>query len=267
MRHTPSLGRAGARAVGLLALVLFSACALFSTGASGLETNACNFQGAQTACGLCVAASCQALVNACCNDGACSGSLGYLDGCASGDSSSCTLLRNGSYLGAGTSFTALGACVAASCAACGGGDVIVTPGFDASMPTPKPGITCSSVNGSCFCDFQTDPSPSTTACIPSMFMNGICCADQNYPKAGSCTCSPFTCTVDSSGCECSSLYDPASSQPVSVCAGMGCCASNGLCSCGPSNTCDPSFQTQVHECLPDNTGCAGNQVRVTACSQ
>ena len=260
-------------ALGVAGIALLSACALFSTGTSGLQTNACGFQGATSACGECVIGNCLGVLNACCDDGVCSNSLGYLDGCASGDAVSCTVLRSGGTFLGGATFGALGACVVAHCAACAGSDVTVTTGFDASIFTfdaspPKPGVTCSSVDGSCFCTFETSPTPSTTTCLATAYPDGICCADPNYPAAGSCTCSPFTCNVSSSGdCECSSEYDPSSSKPPSVCT-VGCCAAtDGLCSCSAGNTCDPSFETAVAECLPDNTGCAGSQVRVPACSQ
>jgi hypothetical protein len=223
--------------------------------------------------------SCQAAVNACCDDATCSTGLSYLDGCASGDSSSCVVLVEGGQYANSPPFAMMGACVGLHCSMCSLGTGIPIPGFDAGfdagmdagMDTAPPlqGPSCDMADGTCFCEIETSPT-SSTACTPTMFDNGICCADANWPNAGtSCTCSPFSCNVYSTGCDCSAEYDPASSQPVSACGGMTCCVDNsndGLCTCSTDGSCDGSDQSQVGECAPSNTGCGGSQVWVGSCS-
>jgi hypothetical protein len=172
----------------------------------------CRFSGDQTsACGQCIAAHCQAAVNACCADSACAAHLDTLDECGSG--ASC----NGLVLA-----PLLGSCISSSCTVCQ-----IPEGGLPDAPVNSLRSQCIGDNDGCLC-FGA-PTPNTIRCDTTTVTAALCCADANYPaKNNSCSCEVFNCGASPGGGSCStSPYD----RGTHSWSGDGCCASPSLCSC------------------------------------
>ncbi len=180
-----------------VALVVFAAgpgCIFFVGDANGLQTKVCPFQGSTTPCGQCIAEFCQPKVDACCASSDCRDSLTNLDSCAtSGTQLACSTLMTGISLNGSTAFNTLGSCTTQCSTQCNGTGTTAF-GPDAAVGSTY-SLACSASDDSCFCEATSVPTP--VVCGASMFQDGICCADWNYPSTGGCTCSVAnTCSSD-----------------------------------------------------------------------
>lgn len=256
----------GAKRLGAFALaaviVAANGCVLVVGSSSFGGT--CHFQGDTTSpCGECIAKSCQAAVNSCCNDHACSGVLSSLDRC--GLTSVCTL-DDPSGGSSGTA-DALRACVASSC---NGVCVAFSTGGDAGGGGREGGTggsgsaTCDQIGtDDCYCSYAGPGAGNGTVCGPTSVENAVCCGDIDWPdRELHCSCQRFACAATTNGgCDC---YVGKSGN-LDSCTGDYCCAFGGSCQCGP----DPcsSVDTQVPSCTADVAGCSGSsEQRKASCA-
>ena len=258
----------------LVALSVFAGGCIFFVDTTDLGL-ACRFDGDDsTACGKCVASSCQAAVNACCAADACKGSLGDLDRCGRGAgcatllgtapgvaprdaligciqtscAATCTATgdtdggsdgaSSGSSGGSGSSGASSGSSggSGSSGASSGSSGASGSSGTSGTSGSSGAAPNCFSVGPNCRCTVQS--GGNNAACdAKSMGVLAtavICCADTNYPANGS------SC----------------------MCSWIGCGAAGSSCLCGPGNaapggTCDkpgdPAWdcctQTGAPECI------------------
>jgi len=210
----------------------------------------CKFEGADTQCGACVAAKCQADVDACCRDASCDGRMTLLDTCASKHDASCNELGKGS--------DSLAACVARECSV-----VCVelrgTGGATCSEPKLAEGSLCK-------CSVGTTTG-NDFLCSLATYPDTICCAPKGYPMPGlECSCRPLACRPNLDGCGC----ELAEATPdTRECSSMYCCANTAeydpdKCSCR-SKDCFP-FERRVPTCALREVACPKGLDRVESCS-
>jgi hypothetical protein len=245
------------QALGLLAATLAAAgCILFvNDDASSLHTT-CQFQGDDTPCAKCVAASCSKQLDDCCGDSVCTATaLPVLSTCTPG-SSVCSLTLAGA--------PELASCVSGACAvSCGGEDsVVVTSGNDGGPPptnTVDAGSTnCNASGDSCLCEVG---HPNGAVCsVNTLGGPGLCCADYGWPNATGtgCNCEPFSCTPQSGGFFCGLDID----STLTTTASGVCCPGPTFCACGPDEACS----SPISQCDVTQIGCGSSQVEVTSCS-
>ena len=235
-------------ALAMLSVIELRGCVLVVESGEPVAAE-CRFDGDdRSACGRCLAKSCQRLVNDCCRAGeACEEALGMLDACASrGAGPECGRLAGLGSSSASTAGEKLGRCVANACAAV--------------CPAGEPLTGCGEYSGSCRC--EGDDPPNDVVCADASVENGFCCADLGWPGRGlSCSCEQFECRQTEDGCECSAH----TSGPLAECSGTYCCVYNATCECG--NTPCHSFETRVDRCSTAVIGCDSDETRVSSCSR
>ncbi len=228
------------------------ACILFVNDDPGSLGTSCRFSGQDaSACGICLASSCQKAIDSFCISSSCRDrGMAAVDACATGMSDQC--------LSSDLS-PDLSSCIVSACAKeCLGG------------------ITnCSSGTNECTCNIELH-SPNAVACGESTVRNSICCADASWPKNGSCRCTYWGCMIQSTRCDCSPRsFAGSSSDYKDACyppqgGGYHCCRSSyGSCSCDMSSCL--SSETEVPDCSLTSAGCStGSSLqnkRVTTCTQ
>lgn len=132
------------------------------------------------------------------------------------------------------------------------------------------------VEGACWCFNDTKdnlgPGEGTVACSTASVNSGnsICCAGEGYPADSDCTCMPWLCSEESTGCYCGSHV--AGSQLVTTCSKTykTCCVYKvdgavGLCTCNYEASC-PSGQEQVADCSLARATCGTNESKVDRCT-
>jgi len=238
----------------LLALALIpsalSSC-VFLLGDRPTAEEHCSFQGDSFGpCHGCIADECQAEVDACCGDEACSRDLlASLDACATdGHGQACTELV--AAHGDTSPSSALSACVKQRCGA------LCVAGESQTR--------CSVSSDSTSCDCWTDEPFDGTPCDNKVIDNPLCCADSAWPRSGSeCTCERFSCDTTLEDCFCST----GQGQAASSCGGEVCCSSSASqsCSCG-SRDCSSTETYVGTSCSVDLMECPAGKRRVKACS-
>jgi hypothetical protein len=203
----------------------------------------CLFEGSESQCGACVAASCQLELDACCSDVACDATFAELEGCATAHDARCEQLRSG--------VSALSTCVQDHC----GGVCIALTGVSTTR-CEEPAFA---EGAACRCSV-TD-TPNDEVCSRAAYAGTICCAPTGWPAVGlGCSCKPLGCNASPDGCFCS-LVDYAPEQRE--CTSLACCVDDGVCACRPDCY---AFETEVPACTADVTGCADGQIQVESCS-
>lgn len=212
----------------------------------------CKFGGEATACGQCIAQSCQAVVDTCCRNDSCTPGLNLVEHCASGEQTPCELLQS-DLQATDPHRVELARCVSTQCAATCKGEAPTTNITKCSSSSFGLGNTCS-------CSVTADPNG--VACSEAAFPLTRCCAPQTWPAAGQkCTCEILACTSTTDGCACL-LYDgPAES---SMCTDAICCLDHDSCRCG-SKPCGSS-STQVPSCNLAAMECPPAQKHVASCT-
>jgi hypothetical protein len=246
--------------VALSSCVCLVGCILFvneGTPDGDQFSTMCALLDSTSACGACVASSCANQITACCADTTCKSALSQFDTCA--DAGICTV-----DLSSATA-SALASCMNSTCSAC---DVVPESG-DGSAPGTVD-VNCGAVAGFGYCSCEADePGSKPYRCDQTSIPNSVCCADDNYPTNGSCSCMPIKCdeNIGPGGCSCS----PDQEGNVSSCDisdGPCCMDEDGTCTCEPDNdeACD-QFSTPVDDCtLAKNVGCSSSQKWYTSCS-
>jgi hypothetical protein len=256
-------------AIGLL--VGPTACILVVKDDATKLSDRCHFVGDDTtACGICIAHSCQTQVDACCSSKSCRDDgaftltkpLELLDQCSSGSSYSC---RVPSLVSESSTEGAIFACIQSSCAAeCASGDggTVTDAGKkDGSSTTSR--TSCSSYStDSCTCSGSAPYND--TPCDITTVKNSLCCADYGWPGSGlRCSCDRWECRqTSSSTCECSST----TTGPSTTCNGTYCCRSYSSCRC--SNTPCSTYDDEVASCDIEYQECstASNDIKVSSCA-
>ena len=245
--------RIAGRVAGVLLVVGCGGCILLvdSSPTGDVFATTCGFAHSDTACGQCIASSCQSAIDACCKDATCQQHLGALDTCAGGD---CTALENDLAV----ALRPVGDCVMPACAAA----CAFTYADSTNCTTgPGPGVTC-------HCTIPQQGAPAnTTKCGPPK--GGLCCATTGWP-AGTTTCSCVApvCSTYANGCACES--SPQNTSPtfyVSSCTSAHCCLrTDGSCFCST----DSCFSDEIDvgtTCTPADVTCSTPQeLRVPRCS-
>jgi hypothetical protein len=270
------LGERGQRAGGVLERaatygVATAACAfaalatLTACPPAGLGPT-CRFDGDQsTACGKCIAASCQSKIDDCCNEDMCVNyDLPRLDACAA--KGSCRPIYDTSTYG--RIFEGIRACVKASCAVecpdTGGGS-------SGSSGSSGREIACTleAATESCTCVGAAAGGANETKCGPSDVAApaAACCAGASWPSAGGCTCGAYRCIrITSSQCICGSYLTTGGKDETTFCSTVDkCCAKPGFCRC--EGTPCRADETEVTGCDADSaakTACGSNKL-VTRC--
>lgn len=169
----------------------------------------CRFTGDdETACGRCIARSCQPYVDQCCaSTYGCEPELAALDACASGQG--CSALAAKSSESAGSEIRALAQCALASCSsACGGGD--------AGARVDVRALSCASETDYCTCEvvgYRISGTAAEVRC-PNIEMSGgvsssksvVCCASSegwSTVTGGSCYCTAYA--TGTGGCSSSEV--------------------------------------------------------------
>jgi hypothetical protein len=223
-------------------------------------SSTCRFAGdATTACGQCVAHSCQPFVDSCCADDLCGQyDLPTLDKCTgSGD---CGGVSAGA--GSGDAFSKVASCVKTSCSgACGG--------VDAGISTT---IACSDLSkGTCRCVAGTagagTTSPSSCDLSASTFH---CCAETNWPTAGTaCACSAIVCASGPDSCGCGYAQVPDGYNEVAECQSTfqsRCCKGpDGNCLCQSGTDCGTATEVQSCRASDFAFACAAGSHEVSTC--
>lgn len=232
----------------LFLVALFaSACVAFVGDDPGSIGSACKFKGTDKPCGQCIAASCQAQVNACCVASGCKDrGMQAVDACAQGVSDQCI-----SY----SLSDPLQTCIEMSCGKECLGEV----------------VSCTGQTYECSCNIQTNGG-STTTCDTTTVTNAICCASTDWPsRSSSCRCTYWGCQFLTDSCDCSTHSGGPGGSLKNACyppqgGGYHCCLSTigGSCSCTTSNC--TSQETEVPDCSPMNGGCGNYAKRVASCS-
>jgi hypothetical protein len=219
-----------------------------NTDPGGLSTQNCGFKGSDSAaCGACIAAKCQAQVDACCRDKLCrDDGMKALDACATGAADECD----------GYGLTSdLEKCIADQCGAC------LVPAVDGGSTT-----SCTGSPGQCTCTSTT--KGNAQACSQTSLGPGtVCCPEERWPALNtSCACRRLGCTEGTKDCRCtwgsSGGTTKCSSKWTYCCAYYG---STTLSSCTCSNSPCPSYETPVSSCDGDNIACTNGGV--ASCSK
>lgn len=216
----------------------------------------CQLLDTTSPCGACIEQQCSAQVTACCTDATCKDALKQFDTCAD-DAGTCSV--DVSTSAANT----LGTCINSKCTMC---DVVAQG--DGGTTTVDVACSTNAPLGYCFCDGNS-PGSKLSRCDPTTVPNSICCADNNYPTSGTCTCSTIKCEQEIGvGCSCS----PSANGNEKTCAEPAdgtCCRNdnNGFCTCNNDGTPCDQFTTEVGNCdTPASVQCSSSQVWVTSCS-
>jgi len=240
-------------------------CVLFVEPAPDLN-DTCHFAGEYATCGSCLASQCRAFVDRCCSDGACRNEVADIDGCATSGGAACRAVAFPSSKSVASD--QLAACLLDTCdAACGTPSMLGAPG-----ETPAAATTCTvpSNGTSCRCTAAATGGDSTT-CASSTIPNALCCADLDWPLAGTrCDCRTVACetTESGKGCRCSRT----SSGPLTSCStGGSCCMGGGSCECGgATNLCallpGTGGYAGVAQCGRSTVSCGSTAKAVSRCS-
>jgi hypothetical protein len=257
-----------------LAVALFfapaTACILVVKDDPDKLDKRCHFAGDDTtACGVCIAASCQDKVDACCGSKSCRDDslfsltkpLDLLDQCATGSASSCKVPSlSGASSTEGVMFTCIQSSCGAECAVeSDGGASVDGSKRDGSSTTSR--TRCTSSSGRCDC--YGDPPFNDTPCDTAAPANSLCCASIGWPAHGlHCSCDRWECKETASGCECGA----STTGPTTTCTGLHCCSAYSTCTCGDT-PCD-SYQTEVSSCSVENQRCSSkNDLSVSSCAR
>ncbi len=231
----------------------------------------CRFTGDNTtACGMCVAQSCQSFVNSCCADDLCEKyDLPALDSCTG--SSDCSKLSG--YGVSGDTMGKVASCVSANCSAqCGGVDAGIKTAIACTKPTHGSCNCLAGVTdgGSSSASSATDPS---TVCSFSTLVVR-CCADTTWPAIGtSCGCTQVTCAYPDgqpSDCQCGYGDVPSGYNALDECMptfdGKCCKSADGSCRCAAVTDCGTA--TEVPSCKASDSPftCSSTTRQVTSCS-
>jgi hypothetical protein len=210
----------------------------------------CRFAGEDTACGKCIAFTCQEAVDRTCV--ARPDTLARLDACASRRDSSCDALRADR---SSAETAELASCVTTRCA----GSCAEAVGTSLTRCAPEP----YGDGRQCACSVSSDKA-NDFACAEAVQPGTICCAAAGWPAEGlSCRCHVFDCNPNSTGTGCfCSLSAYTSGSPL--CEGVGCCANGNQCRCG-GRACSGDDRP-VTSCTRDVVACGEGQVRVESCS-
>ncbi len=249
-------------------------CAWTSVGVSSDYSTTCGFAGRDTtACGKCIAKSCQKPVDACCADATCKasnktdygfgitsgddGTLGRLDAC--GDGKSCYDLES-DPLG-----KAIAECVEASCS-----DVCDTRKVSQRRATDTSCSVKTSYDKTTYCTCvvpsNVNGKPSSGNDQPCSRSFGVCCADLDWPSpASECTCTPPSCNVYA-GDVCICEKEKGSKTAETCGRGVCCQTSDGTCRCDPTKKACDAGQTPVDSCTTAQVGCGSGKRAVTSCS-
>lgn len=239
----------------VVATTAAAGCILFvNDDPSNLHTT-CVFQGSDSACAKCVAASCASQLAGCCGDSVCTQvALPLLSTCAPGSSACAFALA---------SEPSLASCVTSACTATCGGANVNNNGFDdaGTPPASDAGSTdCTTSGDSCSCSLG---NPNGATCnVNTLKGPGLCCADYGWPNAtgSSCSCEPFSCTPEGSGTMFCGLSIDSS---LTTSASGNCCAYTTFCTCSATNDCSTGA---VSACDVTTIGCDSSQVEVSSCS-
>jgi hypothetical protein len=136
---------------------------------------------------------------------------------------------------------------------------------DCSFDSSRTGCTCK-VPGVP----DVPASPNDVACTQGDRTDVVCCADLNWPNAGSsCSCNVAVCVAYSNACSCELARSYTSDNQVLGCTLGNCCESNeGECSCRET-ACNASYSSRgsaVKQCSPAQVRCDAEKRRVTSCS-
>ncbi|MBX3186498.1 MAG: hypothetical protein KF819_05760 [Labilithrix sp.] len=232
-----------------IAHVVLAGCVLVVTPDEYGST--CHFAGEDSRCGSCLKQRCQAFIDDCCRDEACTSTLERVERCTTGDVKECALLGAESEA-AEPSRSKLARCAESQCKAeCAGG--LTKSVTRCTVPTFGQGGTCNCVLSS---------TPNETLCSEATFPGTVCCAPEGWPAQGlRCSCKVITCGPSRDGCSCM-LTDGVQEGPS--CTGRTCCLLGDTCACG-TNTCLPE-EKMVASCSRDVIECPPGQKRVTSCS-
>lgn len=253
-----------------LSLVGLTACVFFVPGPNDDVGATCRLTSdeSRTPCGICLAASCQDALDACCAEGeTCERAIGSLALCDS-DDSKCAAR------GTSASEEVLRACAQARCRSlCEDG---IRGEVDAAKP---PRVTCESSLDQCFCE-ATDDGGTTTApssCRTSSGITGMrCCAESGYPgtTGARCACRLVYCLESSGTCRCG-YFGTTDSDAKSSCGGSLrlCCrdATRTSCECRVGLETCPSDMVATDSCSASSIDCLldddkKNTKPVTTCS-
>jgi hypothetical protein len=257
---------------------LVASCALATFGGDEYSTT-CDFEGRASApCGACIAAHCQAKVDACCADSECKkgpesgsafgisvtpplgepGVLARLDACAKGGS--CQDLETDSHA------QAIATCVEASCQdACDlwRASTLHADGTSCETDADTEPATCT-----CTVPADTADAPSSAnsaSCTTASLGGAVCCADKDWPSpASQCTCRPATCRSYSNGCICGFDYTSSEDHVADCSRGSCCLRTDGTCACSDDPCSD--VETPVDSCTPELVTCGTSQRTVDRCS-
>jgi hypothetical protein len=257
---------------------LVASCALLTFGGDDYSTT-CDFAGrASNACGECIAAHCQAKVNACCADSECKkgqesstafgitvtpplgepGALARLDTCAKGGS--CEDLEGDPRA------QAIATCVEASCQdVC---DLWRASTLHADETSCTRDVASDPPTCSCTVPADTEDaptSPNSQSCTGASIGGGVCCADKDWPTpASECACRPARCQKYANGCACGFDFT-LSDQPVDDCSRGTCCVrTDGSCGCFDQPCSDD--EVPVDSCTPELVNCGTGRRTVDRCS-
>jgi hypothetical protein len=221
----------------------------------------CHFEGMDTACGACIASHCQAKVNACCSDSACTApgsTLGLVESCASGHKESCTLIPD-DIQAAAASRVNLARCAYDECNdTCQG--AAATSSTNCSVPEFGLGKTCK-------CTVEPPTKTNLVACSEAKFKGTKCCAPAGYPAQGfQCMCNVLACVATGAICGCN-LYDSQTGSTSNECGGgvgLHCCQAYDNCMC--SNEPCGSTAKEVKVCNLNVIDCPVNETEVSDCA-
>lgn len=258
-------------AIGIASALMLGACALATFDGDGYVTT-CSFAGrADNACGRCIAANCQPLVDACCASESCRdvpddsifsigdrpSALTRLDACAQGGS--CKELE------ADPGVLDLATCIQTSCPSVCDLWQRSTLVPDASSCEVAPATKYNEATCSCTIPAKTEGAPRTPNAVTcdQTTVHGVCCASKDWPApASTCECRAVTCVVSGDTCRCEK---GRSSSSVNACARGTCCISafSGTCTC--DSYCRPE-DTIVEQCTAASVHCGDGRRTVESCS-
>lgn len=186
VRRAPAALRAAALALATVAIACVSLGCPPDNGAR------CRFDGDDTtACGKCIAASCQSQVNKCCDDqySCLKTEMPKVDACSRGEG--CSSLSTSSYSGG-----PIATCIQSWCAT----PCLGTVGGSGSNPN----VACVPTKNGCQCSVQTQDAagtaavaPCSSAQVPSGNGAPLCCATSGFPDVAfsACRCYGTTATA------------------------------------------------------------------------
>ncbi len=214
----------------------------------------CQFEGAETACGQCLATRCAAPIDGCCLDSACGGVVADVEACARGPGDACARLSDGADRSGVHSD--LSQCVVSKCAeVCGIPSKVNLTHCERAYVTSLE--TCRCEVG----DLSND-TPCTEIGHPLL----RCCAPKGWPAADrSCECKRINCSSLGPACICQ-LSAVDERDPQSTCAGETCCAdlTRGSCTCSTAPCSDT--ERQVASCTIDELSCPSGTHHVDSCT-